>query len=230
MAHLYNVIWADDNIQALLEDGRSLFERNGIQLIPFTNAQEAIDYLENNARFIDAIIVDAKFSKAGEAFDEEGKSFPGLSLFMRQLSGLRKTYGMPYPCWIYTGFGDLLLDKYDADDLAEFEGVIDKKSNYDARKEWIESMCERIAETKTEAFRVRQENADLFALCTENYLGKDVEKQLLDILTFKEGDEVAPFNKFRDVEEEILDLLAREGVIDNKTQKIAIGDRIDLSI
>ena len=39
MAHLYNVIWADDNIQALLEDGRSLFERNGIQLIPFTNAQ-----------------------------------------------------------------------------------------------------------------------------------------------------------------------------------------------
>ena len=227
MAHLYNVIWADDNIQALLEDGRSLFERNGIQLIPFTNAQEAIDYLENNARFIDAIIVDAKFSKAGEAFDEEGKSFPGLSLFMRQLSGLRKTYGMPYPCWIYTGFGDLLLDKYDADDLAEFEGVIDKKSNYDARKEWIESMCERIAETKTEAFRVRQENADLFALCTENYLGKDVEKQLLDILTFKEGDEVAPFNKFRDVEEEILDLLAREGVIDNKTQKIAIGDRID---
>ena len=130
MEHLYNVIWADDNIQALLEDGRSLFERNGIQLIPFTNAQEAIGYLENNARFIDAIIVDAKFSKAGEAFDEEGKSFPGLSLFMRQLSGLRKTYGMPYPCWIYTGFGDLLLDKYDADDLAEFEGVIDKKSNY----------------------------------------------------------------------------------------------------
>ena len=227
MEHLYNVIWADDNIQSLLEDDRSLFERNGIQIIPFTNAQEAINYLEKNARFIDALIVDAKFSKAGEAFDEDGKSFPGLSLFMRQLSGLRKTYGMPFPCWIYTGFGDLLLDKYDADDLEGFEGVVDKKSNYDARKEWIASICERITETKSEAFRIRQENAGLFALCTEKYLGKEVEKQLLDILAYKEEDGTAPFNKIRDVLEEIMDLLAREGIIDNKTQKIALGDRID---
>lgn len=226
MAHLYNVIWADDNIQSLLEDSRSLFERNGIKITPFINAKDAIDYIECNASFIDGIIVDAKFSKSGEAFDEEGKSFPGLSLFMQQLSSLRKTYGMPFPCWIYTGYGDLLLDKYDADDLDGFEGVIDKKSNFDARKEWVESMCERISETKSEAFRVRQENADLFSLCTEQYLGKDVEKQLLDILLYKDDDETAPFNKFRDIEEEILDLLVKRGIIDNKTQKIAIGDRI----
>ena len=227
MAHLYNVIWADDNIQSLLEDSRSLFERNGIKITPFINAKDAIDYIECNASFIDGIIVDAKFSKSGEAFDEEGKSFPGLSLFMQQLSSLRKTYGMPFPCWIYTGYGDLLLDKYDADDLDGFEGVIDKKSNFDARKEWVESMCERISETKSEAFRVRQENADLFSLCTEQYLGKDVEKQLLDILLYKDDDETAPFNTFRDIEEEILDLLVKRGIIDNKTQKIAIGDRID---
>ena len=48
MEHCYNVVWADDDVQSLLEDYNSLFERNGINIIPFESAKPAIDYIRAN--------------------------------------------------------------------------------------------------------------------------------------------------------------------------------------
>ncbi len=228
MDHLYNVVWADDEIDTLLEDNKSQFARAGIEIIPFHDAASAIDYVRNNASFVDGIISDAKYPKAGEAFQEEGKSFPGLSLLMQNLSGLRKECKQPFPCWIYTGYGELLLDKYDNEnDLSCFEGVMDKKADSDQTKEWIRAICARIAETKTEEFKLRQENPELFSLCIDDYLGKKMEKTLFDILAYRKDNETDPFNRFRDVLEEVMDLLVKDGHIGGNTQKTAINDRID---
>lgn len=227
MDHLYNIVWADDNIQALLEDSSRLFEERGMKILPFIDAQSAIDYIKNNSMFVDGIIIDAKFSKNGEVFKEDEKSFPGLSVFMQTLSSLRTTFGMPYPCWIYTGYGDLLRYKYDDDDLAVFEDVIDKKCDYDDKKEWLDKMCSKIAETRTEEFKIRQVNADLFTLCTDKYLGHDCGKTLFDILAYNGENETDPFNPFRDILEAIMELIVKEGIIDNKTARTAINERID---
>jgi hypothetical protein len=183
MEHWYNVVWADDEIDILLQDNGSLFKRNGINIIPFTAAKPAINYIREHPQFVDAIIIDAKFSKDGEAVQEEGRSFPGLSLFMKELSSLRNEFQMPYPCWIFSGYGDLLRDKYDKEDLEGFEeNIIRKGANYYALREWVESICEKISYTRSEEFKIRQENSQLFELCTEYYLGTAVEMKLYQVL------------------------------------------------
>ena len=227
MEHCYNVVWADDDVQSLLEDYNSLFERNGINIIPFESAKPAIDYIRANYNLIDGIIVDAKFSRDGEAVKEEGRSFPGLSMFMQELYSLRNEANMPYPCWIFTGYGDLLRDKYDSDDLSGFEDeIIRKGANFEIIKEWVSSMCEKIALTQSKEFKLRQENSKLFELCTETYLGRSMSQTLLNILDCESKNEQIIFTSFRDVLEEMLDLLVRDGIIDNLTAKTAINERI----
>ena len=227
MEHYYNIVWADDDIDILLEDIQPLFTRNGINIIPFTSARPAIECIRANHEFIDAIIVDAKFSKDGEAFQEEGKSFPGLSLFMQELSSLRNEFKMPYPCWIFTGYGELLRDKYDKEDLAGFEDeIIRKGANYETLREWVASICDKIALTSSNEFKIRQENAKLFELCTDSYLGRESAQRLLSILDYKKSNKEEHFNTIRKVLEEILDLFVREGLIDNITDKISIPARI----
>ena len=227
MDHLYNIVWADDEIESLLEDMGSLFERNGLKIIPFKAASPAIEHIRRESAFVDGIIIDGKFSINGEAFQEEGRSFPGLSEFMRELSGLRIMTGNPLPCWVFTGYGDLLSSKYDRDDLAGFESVVDKKDNYDAKKAWVTSICEKIAQTKTEAFVIRQKNQELFSFCSDAYIGVVNESLLLELLTYKEDDGFPPFIKFRYLLEPTMDLLVREGIISKKTQYSQIKARID---
>lgn len=228
MEHCYNVVWADDDVHSLLEDYDSLFESKGINIIPFESAKPAIDYIRANDSLIDGIIVDAKFSRDGEAVQEEGKSFPGLSMFMQELNSLRNEANMPYPCWIFTGYGDLLRDKYDSDDLSCFEDeIIRKGANYETIKEWVSSMCEKIALTQSKEFKLRQENSKLFELCTETYLGRSMSQTLLNILDCESKNEQHIFTSFRFVLEEMMDLLVRDSIIDNLTAKTAINDRID---
>ena len=227
MEHYYNIVWADDDIDILLEDIQGLFTRNGINIIPFTSARPAIEYIRANHEFIDAIIVDAKFSKDGESFQEAGQSFPGLSLFMQELSSLRNEFKMPYPCWIFTGYGELLRDKYDKEDLAGFEDeIVRKGANYETLREWVASICDKIALTSSNEFKIRQENAKLFELCTDSYLGRESAQRLLSILDYKKSNKEDLFNIMRKVLEEILDLFVKDGLIDDITDKISINARI----
>lgn len=226
MDHLYNIVWADDEIDSLLVDMGNLFEKNGLKIVPFNAATPAIEYIRSKSSFVDGIIIDGKFSINGEAFQEEGHSFPGLSEFMRELSGLRRITGNPLPCWIYTGYGDLLSSKYDQADLKGFESVVDKKGNYEAKKTWVTSICEKIALTKTETFIVRQKNPELFAFCSDDYIGTANEGHLLDLLTYKKVDGFPPFIKFRYLLENTMTLLVNEGIISQKTSTISINARI----
>ena len=134
---------------------------------------------------------------------------------------------MPYPCWIFTGYGELLRDKYDKEDLAGFEGeIVRKGANYETLKEWVSSICDKIALTSSKEFKIRQENAKLFELCTDSYLGQDTAKRLLSILDYQRSHIENLFNPMRKVLEEIMDLFVKEGLIDDITDKISINARI----
>ena len=100
MEHLYRIVWADDEIAVLIENNRARFERKGIDIKPFTNADAAIEYIFKNPHYVDGIIVDGKFSTDGSPVDESSSKMPGLSRFMQKLSEMRAETKMPLPCWI----------------------------------------------------------------------------------------------------------------------------------
>ena len=216
MENRYNVVWADDEIDVLLRDMQYFFDKKGISVIPCNTAEDAFATIEKEHDFIDGIIVDAKFSRDGSSFEETGRSFPGLAYFIQHLESIRRQFGKPFPCWIFTGYGDLLLDKYDQEvDLASFEGIVDKKAP--SIEEWLEEMCVRMGECRSEDFLIRQSNPGMFALCSDAFLGKEKAYDLLDILKYERGcrNEDPPVILIRNMVEEILDLMICRGVIPN---------------
>ena len=226
MEHLYRIVWADDEIAILLENNRARFERKGLYIIPFPNADAAIDYIMKNPHYVDGIIVDGKFSTDGSPVDESSSKMPGLSRFMQKLSAMRAETKMPLPCWIFTGFGEQLRDKYDENDLEPFEDVISKSANYLEIDEWLDAMCDKIRETRNEDFKIRQENADLFAMCTDKYLGEDKATFLMDIIKFDKTHEgVTPFHPIRMLLESTLCLLESRGVIQDTFSPTANGEK-----
>lgn len=226
MEHLYKIVWADDEIAILLENNRARFERKGLYIIPFPNADAAIDYILKNPHYVDGIIVDGKFSTDGSPVDESSSKMPGLSRFMQKLSAMRAETKMPLPCWIFTGFGEQLRDKYDENDLEPFEDVISKSANYLEIDEWLDAICDKIRETQNEDFKIRQDNADLFAMCTDKYLGEDKATYLMDIIKFDKTHEgVTPFHPIRMLLESTLCLLECRGVIQGTFSPTANGEK-----
>ena len=226
MDHLYEIVWADDAISILLEDNRGLFERSGIRIHPFSNAGEALDYIRNNPKMVDAVITDAKYSAEGESFREEGYSFPGLSMFMRELSGIRKETGAALPCWVFTGYGDRLREKYDSFELGIFNGIVDKKTSYSNLKAWTEEICRVIEDTQSAAARLRRKEPVLFQLCSEPYLGESQSLNMLRILGYEENpDGPPPFNEIRQVVEKTFDMLVNSKVLPADTAHSQITAR-----
>ncbi len=133
---------------------------------------------------------------------------------------------MPLPCWIFTGYGDQLMQKFDDDALEPFEDVISKSANYEVIEDWLDSMCDKIKETQNEDFRIRQENADLFAMCTDKYLGEDKATYLMDIIKFDRTHEgVTPFHPIRMLLESTLCLLENRGIIQGTFSPTANGEK-----
>ena len=226
MDHLYEIVWADDSIDILLQDNRNLFERAGIRIHPFTNAEDALEFIRRNHKIVDGLITDAKYSAGGEAFIEEGYSFPGLSMIMRELSGLRKETGEPLPCWVFTGYGDRLREKYDSFELSLFNGIIDKKARYSILKGWVEDICRIIDQSHSPSFLLRQKDSALFRLCSENYLGESQSDNLLRILQYESHpDGTPPFNELRQIVEKAFDLLVASGVLAADTAHTQVTTR-----
>ncbi len=226
MEHLYRIVWVDDEIDILLVSNRARFERKGFVIIPFTNSNEAIEYILKNPQYVDGIIVDGKFSTDGSPVDESSSRMPGLAKFMQSLSAMRLKTKMPLPCWIFTGYGDQLMQKFDDDALEPFEDVISKSANYEVIEDWLDSMCDKIKETQNEDFRIRQENADLFAMCTDKYLGEDKATYLMDIIKFDRTHEgVTPFHPIRMLLESTLCLLENRGIIQGTFSPTANGEK-----
>ena len=230
MTDCFNLVWADDEVRSLYENNEMLFQRYNINVKCFTDSNSAIKYIRQNAELVDGIITDAKFGRTpGCVFKDDERTFPGLSQFIQELFSLRKDTGKELPAWIFTGYGNLLREKYCPEDLDCFQPeIIDKSSNYEQLCKWMELLTTHIRESNDRDFMVRQENAEFFEMCNGDLLDSRLERKLFDIFRFDPQQPNSPFNEIRIIAEEVMDVLHKKGIIHHFLADIhSLGKRLD---
>lgn len=115
MDKIYRIIWADDEIDALLdENGRALISKQHVEVIKCNNAAMLKEKLENANYRIDAVIVDANFT-ARDFTPSDETDFSGLNKAMRVREGYKRI-----PFYLYTQRVNL-SDLVDEDELSYFK-------------------------------------------------------------------------------------------------------------
>ena len=115
MDKIYRIIWADDEIDALLdENGRALISKQHVEVIKCNNAAMLKEKLENANHRIDAVIVDANFT-ARDFTPSDETDFSGLNKAMRVREGYKRI-----PFYLYTQRVNL-SDLVDEDELSYFK-------------------------------------------------------------------------------------------------------------
>lgn len=113
MEKKYQIIWADDAIDALLdEENKKLLSTQHFDVVKCNNAAMLEDKLKNISHRIDAVIIDANFTAKGYTPDE--KDVSGLWKSMMLIGEYKHL-----PFYLYTGRVDL-FDLVDEDVLAYF--------------------------------------------------------------------------------------------------------------
>ena len=70
--NVYNIIWADDDIDALKDRYEKRFTKNGLSIIGIAhNGEELEQQLSEKIDFVDAVIVDANFNETEVDIDDE---------------------------------------------------------------------------------------------------------------------------------------------------------------
>lgn len=166
----YNVIWIDDEWDTI---GKSFIQicekRHKIHITPFKTRREGIDALEQNLKFWDAVILDAK------AFDNsstnEVADLDGLYKAIRQLERLKPKRHIPY--FVLTRQPDLM-------DNRMFEQSVGRFYKKDA-----EGQSKLIADLKEEVGNsLRHQMKILYSDVMECLYSLDIEagETVLDIL------------------------------------------------
>lgn len=82
MDKTYQIIWADDQIDALLDEtGKASISQHHVEVVKCNNAAMLEEKLRNSSHRIDAVIVDANFTAKEYTPDE--KDVSGLRRAMR---------------------------------------------------------------------------------------------------------------------------------------------------
>jgi hypothetical protein len=114
MDKIYRIIWADDEIDALLdENSKALLSKQHVEAIKCNNAAMLEEKLKNVNHRIDAVIVDANFT--AKKFTPDEKEVSGL----RKAMLLRERYES-IPFYLYTQRVNL-SDLVDEDELSYFK-------------------------------------------------------------------------------------------------------------
>ena len=97
MDKLYQIIWADDEIDALLDENtKTLISKQHVDVVKCNNAAMLEEKLENVNHRIDAVIVDANFT-AKECIPSDETIVSGLRKAMRLREGYKRI-----PFYLYT--------------------------------------------------------------------------------------------------------------------------------
>jgi len=135
MDKIYRIIWADDEIDALLdENGKALTSKQHVEVIKCNNAAMLEEKLENVYHRIDAVIVDANFT-AKDFTPSDETNVTGFRRAMRLMERYKRI-----PFYLYTQRVNL-SDLVDEDELSYFKDndAIFLKSNVK-----LPSLLERI--------------------------------------------------------------------------------------
>ena len=115
MDKIYRFIWADDEIDALLdENSKALLSKQHVEVIKCNNAAMLEEKLKNVNHRIDAVIVDANFT-AKRFTPSDERDLSGLRNSMRLIGEYKHV-----PFYLYTQRVDL-SDLVDEDELSYFK-------------------------------------------------------------------------------------------------------------
>ncbi len=115
MDKTYQIIWADDEIDALLdEDGKALLSTQHVNVVKCNNAAMLEEKLKNVSHRIDAVIVDANFT-ARDFTPSDETIVSGLRKAMMLIGEYRHL-----PFYLYTQRHNL-SDLFDEDELSYFK-------------------------------------------------------------------------------------------------------------
>ncbi len=115
MNKIYRIVWADDEIDALLdENGKELISKQHVDVIKCNNAAMLEEKLKNVSHRIDAVIVDANFT-ATDSIPSDERDVSGFRRSMR----IRERYDH-LPFYLYTQRVNL-SDLMDEDELGYFK-------------------------------------------------------------------------------------------------------------
>ena len=114
MDKIYRIIWADDEIDALLdENGKAVISQHHVEVVKCYNGTMLEEKLRNTSHRIDAVIVDANFAAKDYIPDE--KDVTGFRRATRLMGEYRHL-----PFYLYTGRVNL-SNLVDEDDLSYFK-------------------------------------------------------------------------------------------------------------
>ena len=161
--NVYNVIWADDDIDALIDRYEKRFNNNGIYIIGCAHNGEELELcLAKKKNMVDAVIVDANFNESEIDIDDE-RDTSGLS-FTR--SHLLKQYSS-IPFILFTQRSDeMIVEKYRNTPKFKLEFPRHKrwfkKNDEDELIEMFEAIKKETDYRTSDSFRVRNKYAKEF--------------------------------------------------------------------
>ncbi len=235
-ANVYNVIWADDEIDSLRRDKSvvSVMESQNVKLLDFAHtSSELKEILAEKEDMVDAVITDGNFDKKRTTYFND-RSTSGISDVLTFISEFNRKRTIPF--FLYSGKKKLLKEKFTDGELDYFEqrGRIFEKGNLDKMLIKIKEEVDYINSTQ---FRIRNkyakefEAAKLIEGATEN-----IERALLYLYedcSWKDTQDY--FNPARKIVERIIDSCIEMNLLPphislNTAQKILQGALSDYSI
>ena len=235
-ANVYNVIWADDEIDSLRRDKSvvSVMESQNVKLLDFAHtSSELKEILTEKEDMVDAVITDGNFDKK-RTTNFNDRSTSGISDVLTFISEFNRKRTIPF--FLYSGKKKLLKEKFTDGELDYFEqrGRIFEKGNLDKMLIKIKEEVDYINSTQ---FRIRNkyakefEAAKLIEGATEN-----IERALLYLYedcSWKDTQDY--FNPARKIVERIIDSCIEMNLLPphislNTAQKILQGALSDYSI
>lgn len=235
-ANVYNVIWADDEIDSLRRDKSvvSVMESQNVKLLDFAHtSSELKEILTEKEDMVDAVITDGNFDKK-RTINFNDRSTSGISDVLTFISEFNRKRTIPF--FLYSGKKKLLKEKFTDGELDYFEqrGRIFEKGNLD---KMLIKIKEDVDYINSAQFRIRNKYAKEFESAK---LIDDAERNLeKGLLYLYEGDSWKDtqdyFNPARKIVERIIDSCIKMNLLPphislNTAQKILQGALSDYSI
>lgn len=235
-ANVYNVIWADDEIDSLRRDKSvvSVMESQNVNLLDFAHtSSELKEILTEKEDMVDAVITDGNFDKK-RTINFNDRSTSGISDVLTFISEFNRKRIIPF--FLYSGKKKLLKEKFTDGELDYFEqrGRIFEKGNLD---KMLIKIKEEVDYVNSAQFRIRNKYAKEFESAK---LIDDAERNLeKGLLYLYEGDSWKDtqdyFNPARKIVERIIDSCIEMKLLPphislNTAQKILQGALSDYSL
>ena len=168
--NVYNIVWADDEVDALLDRYKERFQDNGFQIIGVAHDGKELEVkIAELASKTDAVIVDANFPST--SLDDE--------LSERNISGLDYAYSLyafsykrSIPFFVFTQRSDELLE-------VKLEDRPDFRSEFKRHKNWFKKNDDKELKDLFKAIKDEVEYRRSDAFIVRNKYRKEFEASLL---------------------------------------------------